>query len=269
MAGVELIYDLRRGDCLALLRDLPDNSIDLVLTDPPYGTTACKWDTVIDLDRMWTELKRVTKPTSPIVMTACQPFTSALVMSNPKQYRHHWVWEKNKASGHLNAKRAPMRAHEDIVVFSSRQPTYRAQMSLGHRPANYAKRVGWSECYGAQVETEYGGATTRYPRSVQQFDIVNNDDPVKVHPTQKPVALMEYLIRTYTDEGATVLDFTMGSGTTGVACLNTGRHFVGIEKDEGYFEIARERIATTPIPDNLWGAWVDFVTAPSISTLAA
>lgn len=234
---------LLHGDCLELLPTLPDGSVDLVLTDPPYGKTACAWDAVIPFEPMWREVRRVLKPCGAAVFTASQPFTSALVMSNPKAFKHEWVWEKNKASGHLNAKKRPMRAHEDILVFGFGGAPYNPQMTLGHRPANSAKTNANSENYGPQVRVEYGGATTRYPRSVQSFPVVNNDDPAKQHPTQKPVALMEYLIRTYSNEGETVLDFTMGSGTTGVACVNTGRKFIGIERDPEYFAIAERRIA--------------------------
>lgn len=233
-------FQLMNGDCLELMRDLPNNSVDLILCDLPYGTTQNKWDSVIDLPSLWAEYMRIS--CGPIVLTASQPFTSALVMSNPAWFRHEWVWEKNKGSGHLNAKRRPMRAHEDVLVFSKSAPLYNPQMTTGHKPGNYAKRGKQSSCYGAAASTEYGGTTLRYPRTVQSFGVVNNDDPEKAHPTQKPVALMEYMIRTYTHKGATVLDNCMGSGTTGVACANTGRRFIGMEMDAGYFEIAKGRI---------------------------
>lgn len=228
------------GDCLALMASIPDGSVDMILCDLPYGTTQNKWDAIIPFGPMWEQYARICK--GPIVLTASQPFTSALVMSNPKWFRHEWVWEKNKASGHLNAKRRPMRAHEDVLVFSEKAFKYNPQMTEGHKPGNYAKRVGYSPCYGAQVSTEYGGATVRYPRTVQKFDILNNDSPEKTHPTQKPVALMEYLIRTYSNEGDTVMDNCMGSGTTGVACANTGRDFIGMEKYPIYFAAAKARI---------------------------
>lgn len=238
-----LVANVIHGDCLAALRGIPDYSVDAIITDPPYGTTRCAWDAVIDLPTMWQEIKRVRKPGAAVVMTACMPFTAALVMSNPAEFRHHWVWEKNKATGHLNARRAPMRSHEDVIVFCERAPKYEPQMTEGHAPGNYARRVGWSECYGSQIETEYGGATVRYPRTVQRFNIVNNDDPAKVHPTQKPVDLFRYLIRTYTSPEDVVLDFAFGSGTTGVASVLEGRGFIGIERDEAYVKIARARIA--------------------------
>lgn len=237
-----MMYDLILGDCIEEMAALSAKSVDLVLTDPPYGTTQCKWDAVIPFVPMWEQIRRVLKIDGAAVFTASQPFSSALVMSNAKAFKYEWVWEKNKASGHLNAKKRPMRAHEDILVFSYGTPSYFPQMTTGHKPANYAKTNANSENYGAQVRVEYGGTTLRYPRTVQSFAVMNNDDPAKVHPTQKPVALMEYLIRTYTNEGDTVLDFTMGSGTTGVACANTGRNFIGIERDPAYFAIAESRI---------------------------
>lgn len=230
------------GDCLDVLATLEPQSVDAVICDPPYGTTRCTWDAVIPMQEMWSALRRVCVPGAPMVFTATLPFTAALVMSNPKAYRHSWVWEKNKATGHLNAKKAPMRAHEDVLVFCDRAPSYTPQMTEGHRPGNYAKQVQFTPVYGAQVPTEYGGSTLRYPRSVQRFDIVNNDDPEKVHSSQKPVDLFRYLIRTYTQPGQTVLDFAMGSGTTGLACRIEGRRFIGIEKDANHFAAAEARL---------------------------
>ena len=234
--------NLMHGDCLEMMKLIPDGSVDMVLCDLPYGTTQCAWDSIIPLEPLWVEYLRLAGPQCAFVFTACQPFTSMLVCSQINLFRHHWVWEKNKASGHLNAKKAPMRVHEDILVFCRKAPLYNPQMSEGHKPANNATRVGMSACYGDQVSTSYGGATVRYPRSVQKIAVLNNDSGVKFHPTQKPVALMEYLIRTYTNEGDTVLDNTMGSGTTGVAAANTGRNFIGIERDDKYFAIAQKRI---------------------------
>lgn len=175
-------------------------------------------------------------------MTAIQPFASTLVGSQVRHFRHEWIWEKNKATGHLNAKRAPMRAHELVLVFAKAAPLYQPQMTDGHEPGHAATRRAFTPNYGAQRPTSYGGSTQRYPRSVLRFPIVNNDDPGKVHPTQKPEGLMAYFVRTYAPEGGTVLDFAMGSGTTGVAAVNTGRNFIGIERDPGYFEIAERRI---------------------------
>jgi hypothetical protein len=231
------------GKCEHVIPTLADASVDAVVCDPPYGTTRNLWDAVIPFDVMWSEIRRVVKPDAPIVMTASQPFSSALVMSNPRAFKHEWVWEKNKASGHLNAKRAPMKAHEVVLVFCHGSLHFIPQMTVGHRPANRAnRRVGTSN-YGKQADlTEYGGATVRYPRSVQAFDVVNNDDPEKIHPTQKPVDLIEYVLRSYTEAGQVVLDFAMGSGTTGVACANLGRKFIGIEDDPTIFAGASRRI---------------------------
>jgi DNA modification methylase len=239
--------DLYHGDCLDVMKGIPDGSIDMVLTDPPYGTTACKWDSVIPFDPMWEQLKRITKVNGAIVLTASQPFTSALVMSNPKMFRYDWVWEKNKSTGFLNAKKMPLRNKEDVLVFYSKMPTYNPQKTLGHKPVNYyTKHTSDGTTIGkTNLGVSGGGSTERYPKCIQKFNVVNQDGTSKEgkhHPTQKPIALMEYLIKTYTNEGETVLDFTMGSGTTGVACKNLGRSFVGIEMDKGYYDIAKDRI---------------------------
>jgi len=227
--------ELMQGDCLELMSSIPDGSVDMVLTDPPYGTTACKWDTVIPLEPMWKQLKRVIKPNGAIVMTASQPFTSILGASNVKGLRYSWVWQKTAATGHLNAKRMPMKNHEDILVFYGKQPTYNPQ---GIVPCNKeVRRGGNGGCYGdsgkRNIQVQEG-----YPRTIQAI----GSEGTTVHPTQKPVALMEYLIKTYTNEGETVLDFTMGSGTTGVACANLNRSFIGIELDPGYFKVAEKRL---------------------------
>jgi site-specific DNA-methyltransferase (adenine-specific) len=231
---------LVHGDCLTILPALPANSIDLVCADPPYEATRNPWDAAIPFDAMWRELWRVCR--GAVVLTAMQPFSSALVMSQVQHFKHEWVWHKNKATGHLNAKKAPMRAHEVALVFCRGALPYFPQMTDGHEPGHYAVRRTFTPNYGAQVPTEYGGSTQRYPRSVIDFPIVNNDDPKKVHPTQKPVELFEYLIRTYSEPGQVVLDFCMGSGTTGVAAVAAGREFIGIEKDDGYFAAASKRL---------------------------
>lgn len=234
-----------QGDCLDLMRQVGNGSIDAIITDPPYGTTACRWDSIIDLDLMWEHLKRIIKPNGAIVLFGSQPFSSVLVSSNLKMFKQSLVWAKNKGSGHLNAKRRHMTKHEDIFLFSDKQSTYNPQKSSGHSPANYAKRSAQSDCYGFAESTEYtGGNTDRYPTTLLEFPVMNNDRShgEKVHPTQKPVPLMEYLIKTYTNESETVLDFAMGSGTTGVACKNLNRNFIGIEKDQEYFKIAKNRI---------------------------
>jgi DNA modification methylase len=234
---------LLHGDCLDLMAGIPDGSVDMILADLPYGTTACKWDTIIPLDALWAHYKRVIKRNGAIVLTASQPFTSALVMSNPQMFRYEWVWEKDRASGFLDANRRPLRAHENILVFAGGQTTYNALKTDGHKPSNYtsSRREKPIELYGHYEPSATGGRTTRFPRSVVKVNTVNGSYRQQ-HPTQKPVALMEYLIRTYTNEGETVLDNTMGSGTTGVACVNTNRAFIGMELDAGYFQIAQERI---------------------------
>lgn len=235
------MINLMQGDCLELMKQIPDGSVDMVLADPPYGTTACKWDSVIPFEQMWEQLKRVIKPKRAIVLFGSQPFTSALVMSNIKMFKYEWVWDKITARGHLVAKKRPMAQHENISVFGNGATTYNPQMTLKKKP----KR-------GLSVEASrtalIGGTTTKekeiivrthsYPKTILTFGM----DKRVGHPTQKPVALMEYLIKTYTNEGETVLDFTMGSGTTGVAAKNLGRSFIGIELDEKYFEIAKNRI---------------------------
>jgi site-specific DNA-methyltransferase (adenine-specific) len=213
----------------------------MVLTDPPYGTTQNKWDSVIDLDLMWKELKRVTKLNGAIVFTACNPFSASLIMSNPKMFKYDWVWQKPKGTGHLNAKKQPMRDKEDVLVFYRKQSTYNPQMVEGV-PYDGNARTGSKQqtsSYGKYEQKRENNSGYRYPKQIQKFGVVERGT---VHPTQKPVELMEYLIKTYTNEGEAVLDFTMGSGTTGVACKNTNRNFIGIELDDGYFEIAKERI---------------------------
>ena len=224
---------------------IPSGSVDAIITDPPYGTTACKWDSVIDFDLMWEQLNRIIKPNGAIVLFGAEPFSSALRMSNVRNYKYDWLWEKTQATGHLNAKRQPLRSNELISVFYKKQCTYNPQKTQGHKPMNSGVRKlsvqNKTEVYGrATKELPFGGNTDRYPRT----NIVFKSDKQKcyLHPTQKPILLMEYLIKTYTNENETVLDFTMGSGSTGVACVNTKRNFIGIEMDDKYFEIAEERI---------------------------
>lgn len=242
---------LWHGDCLELLKHIPDQSIDLVLTDPPYGTTACKWDSVIAFEPMWAELKRVIKPSSAILLFGSEPYSSLLRVSNLKMYKYDWVWEKNKGSGHLNAKIMPMKYHELIHVFGLGKINYFPIETAGHKPMNYAvnKQNNINGKHDGVVTDSK--KTTRKPKSVLKFNMVNNDgsmDGGKFHPTQKPVDLLEYLIKTYTQDGEMVLDFTMGSASTGVACFNTGRRFIGIEKDEHYFQVAKDRLAAIHAP---------------------
>jgi site-specific DNA-methyltransferase (adenine-specific) len=235
---------LMKGDCLERMKEIGSGTVDMILTDPPYGTTACKWDSIIPLEPMWEQLKRVIKPNGAIVMTASQPFTSVLICSNIKQFKCDWVWEKSRATGVLNAKRQPLRNKEDILVFYKKQPTYNPQglidvnkmVGTGGTKAN---KEGNATGKISQTESgKYLQAKGGYPKQIQKFKSASKT----VHPTQKPVALMEYLIKTYTNEGETVLDFTMGSGTTGVACANLRRDFIGIEMDSDYFAIAEGRI---------------------------
>jgi site-specific DNA-methyltransferase (adenine-specific) len=239
-----------QGDCLERMKEIPDGSVDMALADPPYGTTACKWDTVIDLPLMWEQLRRIIKPNGAIVMTASQPFTSVLVMSNASMFRYCWVWDKTKATNFMSAKCMPLIKTEDVCVFSLFSCNSMSNHKMKYNPQGLTI-VNWGKTNGTNVggkvakerravfSGKYKQTATGYPKNI--IDIKNDNN--KLHPTQKPVALMEYLVRTYTNEGETVLDFTMGSGTTGVACKNLGRDFIGIELDQNYFDIAEQRIA--------------------------
>lgn len=231
---------MMQGDCLERMKEIPSGSVDMVLADPPYGTTQCKWDSVIDLSAMWRELDRVCKPNAAIVMTAAQPFTTALIASNMDQFKYVWQWKKSNLTNFLNAKKQPLRCFEDVVVFCDGQSTYNPQMvETGNRKVS--RRVGTkTSVYGKADKETFYDSSSRYP--TQLIEIANRKDG-KHHPTQKPVALMEYLIKTYTNEGETVLDFCMGSGTTGAACANTGRKFIGIEMDADFFQVALSRVA--------------------------
>ena len=228
-----------QGDCLERMKEIESGSVDAIITDPPYGTTACKWDSVIDFDLMWEQLNRIIKPNGAIVLFGSEPFSSALRMSNIKNYKYDWVWEKQQGTGHLNAKKQPLRKTELISVFYKKQCNYNPQM-VGNEE-RVIKRNGKkakADVYYEFTEIKKSKYKGRYP-----VNIINKNTPKnKQHPTQKPVALMEYLIKTYTNENEIVLDFAMGSGTTGVACKNTNRKFIGIELDESYFKIAKNRI---------------------------
>ena len=229
------MINLMQGDCLELMKNIPDGSVDLILTDPPYGTTACKWDTVINFDLMWERLKRIVKPNGAIVLFGSEPFSSALRMSNIKQYKYDMYWKKSKPTNHINAKKMPMRYIETISVFYEKQPMF-----------NLIKKEIPIRTKSSTKNTVFGNTVNGYSRDVthdSKFDVLEfKGDVNKSHPTQKPVALLEYLIKTYTKENETVLDFTMGSGSTGVACVNTNRSFIGIELDGNYFNIAKNRI---------------------------
>lgn len=234
-------FDLYNGDCLDVMKTLPDDSVDMVLADPPYGSTACNWDSIIPLEPLWKELKRITKEKVAIVMMASQPFTTTLISSNTGMFKYCWVWEKNFSTNFLHAKRQPLRKTEDIVVWQKGTSFYYPIKTTGHIPTQSAKGLSngvlW---HGDNVRDYKGGDTTRYPVNILRFK--SPDPKNRLHPTQKPVDLMEYLIKTYTTENETVLDFTMGSGTTGVACVRTKRNFIGIELDEKYFGVAKDRI---------------------------
>ncbi|MEZ2132493.1 MULTISPECIES: site-specific DNA-methyltransferase [unclassified Sinorhizobium] len=237
---------LHNGDCLEILPTIAAGSVDMVLCDLPYGTTQNKWDSVIPLDRLWAEYWRVVKPNGAVVLTAQTPFDKVLGVSCLKYLKYEWIWEKTEATGHLNAKRCPMKAHENVLVFYRAMPTYHPQKTTGHaRKTATQVNAKQSTNYGEHGAKPPYDSTERYPRSVQTFS--TDKQHGSLHPTQKPVALMEYLIRTYTNPNETVLDNTMGSGTTGVAAKNTGRHFIGIERDPDYFSIASDRINGAPV----------------------
>lgn len=230
--------DLIKGECLEVMRSIPDASVDAIITDPPYGTTACKWDSVIPFDLMWEQLNRIIKPNGAIVLFSSEPFSSALRMSNIKNYKYDWIWQKPKGTGHLNAKRMPMNDFENITVFYKKQCLYNPQFTYG---LPYRSKSGKSSFDGYGKDNRKGNDSDgrRYPKRVLSFKVVERNT---LHPTQKPVELMEYLIKTYTNENETVLDFTCGSGSTGVAAKNLNRNFIGIELDEKYFNIAENRI---------------------------
>jgi site-specific DNA-methyltransferase (adenine-specific) len=220
---------------------IPDGSVDMILADPPYGTTKCKWDSIIPLKPMWKHLKRIIKSNGAIVMTAQTPFDKVLGVSAIDILRYEWIWEKTSATGHFNSKKMPMKAHENVLVFYKNLPTYNPQKTNGHIRKSAVKQINLnSECYNKNTSETIYDSTDRYPRSVQIFS--SDKQKCKLQPTQKPVALMEYLIKTYTNDGEIVLDFCMGSGTTGVSCKNLNRQFIGIEKYSHIFNIAKERI---------------------------
>jgi DNA modification methylase len=247
------MIDLRLGDCLEVMKTIESGSIDATITDPPYGTTACKWDSVIDFKLMWEQLNRIIKPNGAIVLFGSQPFTSSLIMSNPKNFKYEWIWDKKTSTGGVLAKKRPMKAHENILVFNS--STYNPQMGVWDE--DLIKRMS-KKRYLGKPKTEMMHSEHlvcnkedkiergKYPQSVLRINgIARPSGEGGLHPTQKPIALMEYLVRTYTNENETVLDFTMGSGSTMVACRNLNRHGIGIEQDENYFKIAKERLDST------------------------
>lgn len=233
---------LMNGDCLELMKSIPDASVDMILCDLPYGTTQNKWDSVIPFHSLWEAYWRILKPSGIIALTASQPFTASLLMSQPSRFKHEWIWLKNRGSNFANTVREPMKEHESVLIFSRGKWTYNKQMQ--ERTGGGLSRVKYdfnkvteTENYGKFDKPPPAQGDLRVPSSWQKFNV-----EVGLHPTQKPVALMEYMIKTYTNEGDTVLDNCMGSGTTGVACANTGRNFIGMEMDDKYFETAKNRV---------------------------
>lgn len=234
---------MRQGDCIELMQALPAESADMILCDLPYGTTACKWDSVIPFDALWTQYRRIAKPRAAIVLCASQPFTTSLIASNMRGYCYNWVWDKRFGANFVLAKRQPLKTHEDICVFSldGKMPRYSPLMVKREKPIKLGKNAGKTEAIPITTNSSYDGKVydEKYPDSQLHFSCREGRG---LHPTQKPVTLMEYMIRTYTNEGDVVMDNCMGSGTTGVACMNLGRHFIGFEKDETYFAAAKTRV---------------------------
>lgn len=222
-------------DCLEGMKRIPDKSVDMILCDLPYGTTACKWDAIIPLEKLWEQYERVIKDNGAIVLTASQPFTSTLVSSNYKKFRYEWIWEKNQGVNFLLAKKQPLKVHENILIFYKRMPNYNPQMETGKPYTSGKGDSGEVTNKVKKIQTKNKG--TRYPKTVQKIK-----REFGLHPTQKPVTLFEYLIKTYTNEGETVLDNCMGSGTTAIACINTNRNYIGFELDEQYYEASIDRI---------------------------
>ena len=230
---------LKQGDCLEIMKEIPDKSIDMILCDLPYGVTQCKWDSIISFIKLWEQYNRITKNNSAILLFGSEPFSSTLRISNIKNFRYDWIWKKNKATQYLNANKMPLYDYEIISVFYKKLPTYNPQMGKGKAYSNSHKPDDSGDCYGKVSYSSRNNVQTRYPKRIISFDV---DMGEHLHPTQKPVPLLEYLIKTYTNEGETVLDNCMGSGSTGVAAKNLNRNFYGIELDEHYFEVAKERI---------------------------
>jgi site-specific DNA-methyltransferase (adenine-specific) len=232
---------LYQGDCLEIMPDIPDKSVDAIITDLPYGVTSCKWDSVIPFEPLWTQYKRIIKDNGAIVLTASQPFTSALVMSNIKMFKYEWIWEKSRPTGFFTAKKMPMKIHENILVFYKNQPTYNPEKIMADEN-KIDRRKTLNPTYNPYIGVNKERVTDsgmRYPLTIQTFNSVSEKGQ---HPTQKPVALFEYLIKTYTNEGDIVLDNCAGSGTTAIACLNTNRNYILIEKEPKYCEIIKKRI---------------------------
>jgi site-specific DNA-methyltransferase (adenine-specific) len=238
------LNEVYHGDCLDLMGDIPNKSVDMILADLPYGTTNCKWDSVIDLSRLWEHYNRIIKDNGAIVLFAQTPFDKVLGSSNLKMLKYEWIWEKTQATGHLNAKRMPMKSHENILVFYKKPPKYNPQKTQGHKrkvsTAHHKRNTSTGEIYGKSDNFRDYDSTERYPRSIQEF--ASDKQKLNLHSTQKPLLLCEYLIKTYTDEGDLVLDNVCGSGTTGVACKNLNRDYILIEKELEFVNITKDRI---------------------------
>lgn len=228
------------NDCFNIFPQIESGSVDMILCDLPYGTTQCKWDSILPLDKLWKEYNRIIKKNGAIVLFSSQPFTSVLINSNIKNFKYTWVWEKSKATNYLNAKKQPLRASEDICVFYQKQPTYNPQMTEG-KPYNKGTALRETEVYGSQVAVEVKSDGARYPRNVIYFKTAESEGKV-VHPTQKPLALLEYLIQTYSNEGEVILDNTAGSFSTAIAATKLNRNWIGIEQEEKYCKIGLERL---------------------------
>ena len=235
------INEIYNEDCLEGMKRIADGSIDMILCDLPYGVVQCKWDTVIPFEPLWEQYKRVINPNGAIALFGSEPFTSTLIVSNIKQFKYNWIWQKNKATGFLNAKKQPLNDNETVSIFYKKQCTYNPQMTVAEKV--YKRGIvtrNKSDCYGSERSFRQEDTGKRYPLRIQYFN--NNFTREQLHPTQKPVALFEYLIKTYTTPGELVLDNCMGSGTTAIACMNTKRNFIGFEMDKGYYDIACDRI---------------------------
>ncbi len=241
--------DIFNDNCFNIMPLIKDKSIDAIIADLPYGRTNCSWDSILDLGKLWDEYKRIIKPNGVVILFAQTPFDKVLGVSNLEWLKYEWIWEKTQATGHFNSKKMPMKAHENILIFYDKLPTYNPQKTQGHNPINsYTKKaetVNKTKIYGkVKKDVSGGGETDRYPRSIQVFssDKQTNKLNGNIHPTQKPLALLEYLVKTYTNKGDLVLDNVMGSGTTCLACKNLNRNFIGIEKEKEYFDIAFKRL---------------------------
>lgn len=245
----DIFRQLLLGDCIECMKEIPDASVDLILADLPYGTTACSWDVIIPFDQLWQQYNRIKKPTTAIVLTASQPFTSVLINSNIGAFKYEWIWEKHQGTNFLLAKKMPLKIHENICVFYDQPPTYNPQKTFGHKAySGFSSESATSgEVYGAVSSKHQQNDGSRYPTSILKFP----KEKLGLHPTQKPLKLMEYLVLTYSNFGDVVLDNTMGSGTTGFACKLSGRSFIGIEKDPDYFKTARQRLNQNMLDDDI------------------